>query len=370
MTCKLVYINRHAACYGWFFGRRMPRGYRLAAKFWGSGLLDRSNTLKTGFPSEILYPLPEGEATAPADATSIEVLCDQMGQSLVQEALKANKQVQVLWSGGIDSTAAMVGLLKAATAAGCTDRIEALLSKESVKEYPSFYNRFVKQLRLHFVTAPVTSHLDPQKLIVTGEHGDQIFGSAKAMHYVFDGRAFDTYHKALPSILLEALGTTQAVDAVLHYLQPLFDSCPIKLQTVFDAFWWINFTLKWQIVGLRLAVFRVTDVKPVFEALRHYFTHANFQKWSLANHDKKIQDTWESYKMPLKDYIFKFTGDADYRRNKVKLPSLKAVFLGDTLHPPPAFRVLMDQKFEPVFWRFDRRRTRLPFTIPARNRGL
>ncbi len=366
MASKILFINSHAARYGWYFGRRMPKGYRLAAKFWGSGLIDRSKTLYTGFPYENLYPLP----TSPSGpAAPLDKLCDDVGKAILKEAADTRKQVQVFWSGGIDSTAAIIGLLKAATDQDCLKRLEVLLSEESVKEYPSFYRRFIKPLHPRFVGAPVTEHLDPKKLIVTGEHGDQIFGSAKAMPYVIDGRAFEPYGQMLPEILSETLGSAGDADTVVRYLEPFLKVCPVELRTIFDAFWWINFALKWQIVGLRLAVFRVRDVQLAFNALRHYFTDPGFQLWSLANHDKKIKDSWESYKMPLKDYIFRFTGDDDYRRNKTKVPSLKAVFIGDVLHPAPSYRVLMDEEFEPVFWEFRKRANTAHLKLPARNIG-
>jgi hypothetical protein len=367
---KILYINTHAARYGWYFGRRMPRGYSLAAKFWGSGLIDRTKTLYTGFPYQSLYPLPSFSSTTPP--SDIGVLCDHMGMRLTHEAINAQRKIQIFWSGGIDSTAAAVGIIKAATQLDCLDRqVEFVLTEESTKEYPEFYTRFIKPLRHKFVTAPVTSHFSPRNLIVTGEHGDQIFGSAKAEAYVADGRAFKSFESVLPEILTETLGASADADTVIQYIEPLLRACPIKLKTIFDAFWWINFSCKWQIVGLRLAVFRVTDVRASFEALRHFFTHPSFQEWSLSNHDKKIQGSWQSYKMPLKDYIFEFTGDDDYRKNKVKVPSLKAVFIGDVMQHPPAYRILMDEDFEPVFWEFQRRSGAVtPLNLPPRNRGL
>ncbi len=354
---RILFINTHAARHGWYFGRRMPKGYRLAAKFWGSGLIDRTRTLYTGFPYETVYPMPALGSLGPnAPPLDMNALCDESGRRIVAEALHAGKDIQVLWSGGIDSTVALLGVVKAAAAVGYTDRIEVLLTQRSIEEYPAFFPRFVAPLRHRFVTAPVTSHLDPAKLVVTGEHGDQIFGSAKIGHYVSDGRAFKDWRSALPSLLAEALESAQDADTVLHYVEPLFHAAPVKLRNVFDAFWWINFTLKWQIVGMRLAVFRTRGVKRTFEALRHYFSHSSFQLWALTNPDKKIRDTWESYKMPLKDYIFGFTGDNEYRLKKVKVPSLKEVFITDTQERPPSFRVLMDEEFKPRFWEFSRKR--------------
>jgi hypothetical protein len=371
MMPKILYINTHAARYGWYFGHRMPKGYRLAARFWGSGLIDRTRTLHTGFPTRIIYPIPQFIPNGTVGAGSnLSSLCDERARKILQEAIDTQREIEVLWSGGIDSTAALVATIKAATALGATQQLEVLLTNESIDEYPTFYNRFVKPLRHRFVSAPVTSYLNPSRLIITGEFGDQIFGSAKAEKYVQDGRAFETYNSTFGPILTEALGSRVKADIVLEYVEPLLHACPIALRTIFDAFWWINFSLKWQIVGLRLAVFRVSDVRQTFEALRHFFSDPSFQTWSFQNHNVKIQGSWETYKMPLKEYIFAFTGDDEYRRTKVKMASLRAVFLTDTMHRPPKYRVLMDEKFEPVFWLFQEGSgDQAAFKLPRRNRG-
>ena len=42
--------------------------------------------------------------------------------------------------------------------------------------------------------------------------------------------------------------------------------------------------------------------------------------------DKKIKDTWETYKWPAKEAIYKYTKDEFYRKNKQKRGSLASVF--------------------------------------------
>lgn len=367
---RILYINTHAAKYGWYFGRRLPEGYRLAAKFWGSGLLDRTGTLYTGFPYASLYPIPALPIVASAsDNPPLAALCDAEGLRIIAEAQHRDTDTEVLWSGGIDSTAALVSLIRASAQCGRLNQLEVLLTEQSVEEYPLFFERIIKPLKHRFVSAPVTTHLNPARLIVTGEHGDQIFGSAKAAHFVSDGRAFQRYPDALPIILAENLGSPQSADTVMRYLEPIFRTCPIPLRSVFDAFWWINFSLKWQIVGLRLAVFRVSGVLRTFRALRHFFSHPSFQLWSLQNHPMKIGQSWESYKMPLKDYIFSHTGDEQYRRTKIKVPSLKAVLRSDVQRNSPTYRVLMDEAFVPVFWPVGAAAMRDSLSFPIRNRG-
>ena len=53
-----------------------------------------------------------------------------------------------------------------------------------------------------------------------------------------------------------------------------------------------------------------------------FFMTNDFELWSLNNHDKKIRDTWESYKWPCKEIIYRFTKDADYFESKTKHGSL------------------------------------------------
>eukprot|EP00479_Gromia_sphaerica_P004353 TRINITY_DN15112_c0_g1_i1.p1 TRINITY_DN15112_c0_g1~~TRINITY_DN15112_c0_g1_i1.p1 ORF type:complete len:105 (+),score=8.93 TRINITY_DN15112_c0_g1_i1:68-382(+) len=55
------------------------------------------------------------------------------------------------------------------------------------------------------------------------------------------------------------------------------------------------------------------------------FRTEDFQKWSLANHAVKMPDKnkWETYKLPLKEYIYDLTNDKEYFKVKVKVGSLR-----------------------------------------------
>lgn len=51
--------------------------------------------------------------------------------------------------------------------------------------------------------------LDPNYVNVTGEHGDQLFGSMLLEPYVKSGIAQDPYQDALPRVLEESLGNEE-----------------------------------------------------------------------------------------------------------------------------------------------------------------
>ena len=53
-----------------------------------------------------------------------------------------------------------------------------------------------------------------------------------------------------------------------------------------------------------------------------FYATEDFRLWSMNNLDKKIKDTWETYKWVSKDVIYAYNGDAEYRDHKLKNGSL------------------------------------------------
>lgn len=75
------------------------------SSFFGSPLIDRTNTYDQGL--KILTPL----VFRSTDLT-FEQIMDQRAVELLEMATKNNRDIKVSYSGGIDSTAVLVGLLK------------------------------------------------------------------------------------------------------------------------------------------------------------------------------------------------------------------------------------------------------------------
>lgn len=343
MAGRVLFLNRNAAKSKQILGQELSPLYRQAAKILGSGLIDRTRTLQTAFPYDIIDPIP-GDA---GSALNLRDLMDQRAGSILNECRLEGKKIQLLWSGGIDSTAALVSFLRVIQGSDL-DYLELALSDGSIEEYPSFYDRFIRgKLAYNFVGGSLADSLNPDSLIVTGELGDQIFGSVKAAPYVDCGLVFEPWEDSLRAILNLESSVGPIDHLLLPYLEPLISKSPIPIKTGFDALWWINFTLKWQIVDLRLAVFSGHPVKAVAQNSRHFFNTLEFQQWAFQNHDQKIQKTWSSYKMPLKDYIFEFSGDADYRDWKVKMPSLKHVIREGVSGRRKRLKVVMTEDYLP-----------------------
>lgn len=318
----LVFVEPRLAVAPSIFGHAVPEGYRLASLYFGTGLIDRSETLDHGFRYHVLDRIPTSRPTPPLAA-----LLDARARALRQRSDAEDAPLRLLWSGGVDSTAAACALMRAF--ADAPGRLEIFWSAESRAEYPWFFTRHVRGWPARRKIKSVREAFQGRAIVTTGEHGDQLFGSMKAL-------ALDAVDLAapwpdrFPRVLAQELGEARRADAVMAYLSPQIAAAPAEAapQRLFDLLWWLNFSLKWQAVSLRM----LADGDPKHWAAKprthHFFQTEGFQLWALANADKRIRGgasgfDWPSYKWPLKDAIYAFTADAAYRDAKEKEPSLR-----------------------------------------------
>jgi len=267
---------------------------------YGGNILDRTNTLTFGdFKYETLTKIPELRTMSHSFAD----LCEIRAQEFADIAERDNCSINLMWSGGIDSTVAIVSLLKNPIA---RKRLHVLMSQKSINEYPLFFSKYIEgKVRFSLVKDP-KKLLDYQDVNITGEIGDQLFGSAAFFDANNKGKLYANPKDYYPAEFIELM-------------EPQIVHAPYELKEVKDYMWWINFSMKYQNVQLRIYP---TILMP-YGKLSHYFDTEEFQLWSMTNPDKKVRDTIASYKWPAKDYIYEFTGDADYRDNKLKVGSLQ-----------------------------------------------
>jgi hypothetical protein len=339
----MLFLNFNQAASGELDRQKLPTDYALACRFLHCSIIDRTRTLDTGFPYDVIDPIPAPVTEGPSFAE----LCDARGKEIVEEALTTGRRIDVLWSGGIDSTTALISVIKATNEGRCTDCVRILLSMNSVLEYPRFFlDQINSQMPIRAVNHPISHALDPGALTVTGEHGDQLFGSHLLESYVRRGLAGVDYREILPLVMLERLRSPRSVQRMRRYLQSAIDVAPVPIHSLFDCMWWLNFSLKWQEVILRLTVFRGDQAKPVYQSLRHFFRSDPFQSWALATTPGLPVPVWSRYKDVAKQYIYGFTGDQTYFKLKEKEDSLRNV-----MAPPvngERCRVFMKEDFRPV----------------------
>jgi hypothetical protein len=95
---------------------------------------------------------------------------------------------------------------------------------------------------------------------------------------------------------------------------------------MFDMWWWLTYSLKYQHDVSRLFYNSNTDVIPEYIRCKvhNFYETYDFHQWSFHNHHLKMKDkfVWASYKEPLKEIILQYTRDREYYSTKLKVASV------------------------------------------------
>lgn len=264
---------------------------------------------------------------------NFEELCNNRARWLIDHAKNTNRTLCVMYSGGIDSTLIVVSVLKVATPQELKENIIICMNDMSINENPVFFREFIsKQCKVESSYSFNKLQGNDKYVVVNGEGGDQLFGSA-VMDKIMKDFGKDiaitapTYEN-IHSIFSRYIEDEHAADRITSTLSRVVKGAPIDIDTVFHYFWWINFVTKWQSVYLRSATYTHPDFIKTLKLEDNYFIFFNtkeMQLWTMNNPDKLIKDNWSSYKYLCKDIIYDFNKDQNYRDNKLKYGSLQHV---------------------------------------------
>lgn len=279
-------------------------------RFFGTCLIDRTGTLTRSHPVRILDPIPPFH---PSFNKSLTEICDRRARDIFARAEHADLDVRVMWSGGIDSTAALVALLRVSTERQ-RQRLVIVYETESISEYRLFYYMFIRRrlrkMKIKHVTQ-MFSRAENERdfLIVTGELGDQIFGSLFYALTVINSPTYgglmsgktDAPWRGTMATVMERMkaippGAGPAWEA---YVEPLVAKAPIPIRTMFDFLWWMNYSCKWQVVVVRFVARQWEPSRALMDKLEHFFRDPDFEQWSFHNHQSKMtyHTVWTSYKV-------------------------------------------------------------------------
>jgi hypothetical protein len=266
---------------------------------------DRTGTFKGRYKTQTT-PIPE-------PISSFTKTFDQICQERATELLSTNKTLLVAWSGGIDSTAILVSLLKNANS---KDQIKVVLESRSIIENENFYNNHIKDNLQHEITENYwISAFKPNQdeLLISGNKIPQIFG--------FTGACFmENRNDPWEPYVRNKLDNVN-YNFFMKKAPELFEKSPFPIVSIFDMLWWICFTLRWTNSETRVFRFDNDYSSECFNNNVSFFGSDDFQYWSMFNHDKKIKDTPESFKYVLKDLIYSYDKNVDYRDNMISMPS-------------------------------------------------
>lgn len=262
--------------------------------------------------------------------TPLTDLMDQRAQELISKG-----SISAQWSGGVDSTALLLALIKNGVN---KDDLIILYTKDSKEEYPKLYEWLEEQkYNLKKVINWRQSLGNAQTDIITnGWCADQLFGSIffhhKPEYYSYPLKDF------LSNITFPEktkLTEEQINLAVEVYKQMGKDLFGLDINIAAELGWLINFCMKWTWVSTWNELFLCNTSNRLKTQV--FYNTPEFQSWSVNNFSNiKTNNIYDSkvhkyYKKELKEYCNSVFPDTDFLNNKRKNPSWRTALNDRTL---------------------------------------
>lgn len=256
----------------------------------------------------------------------ISIICDERAFEIQDKLLLSDKKLHVMWSGGIDSTAVLVSILKNFKSEAL-ERVVVCLNYFSIVENPMFYLKYIKD-KIKVDSVSKKYNLDSDYIFVDGEPGDFLFGSEFCLNK-FMPKYGDYVYKDWKNNL-DKIKDVLDNDWLINNQIENFTNKNVPVSTVMDFFWWINFDNRWSVKCFNKIISHLSynninndTIKSVMENGINFFNTIDFQKWAMCkdaiepNYIRSLTD----YKMPLKNYIFDFDNNEYYKDYYIKLNS-------------------------------------------------
>jgi hypothetical protein len=292
----------------------------VVSKYFGYVVLvDRTHKWQPSRRYKVLEPVPEG--TTPYSFT-------QCVEAAAEEYVTRckNKKIVLMWSGGLDSTCAFYALIKTGVKFTCQVNHHSmnefpLLAAEILSgKYPNVEPQYVitgfggidqphPQHEFDF-----TKYLkdNPDVVIMTGECGDQVFGSAVSVC------RSDTTRQSVYTDVVNPNIVDQLDPTVLAFLNKPKDKI-----TFAQWAWAVNFCCKWQNVCIRMGMSWGLFPGDPYSNVIHFFNTPDFQRWSMKNYEFNCMHQQKyTYKLELRKYLISQGCNQEYAKTKIKEGSL------------------------------------------------
>ena len=263
------------------------------------GYVDRTQTI----PSIVKTHIDDDQLIPAGQPKSFDYLdiCLQRAQEL----LDTNQHINVLWSGGLDSTVALFSFLRQAKH---LDQLSIVCTFESILESGRLFDLAIRNsgVRIKFDQTRDECNLpysydseDPTQLYVNGQCGDQLFGPAKSIHQ--SGISSDDPWTA---------GFSQRF---LDVIEPSIKFSPRPINTVRDLRWWLFFNHTWTTVLYDDCIERPADVG---RRIKSFYATPEFQRWSM--HTPTYYERTDQYRWPAKQALSQLIDYPYYIEHKKK----------------------------------------------------
>lgn len=248
------------------------------------------------------------------------------------------KPITLFWSGGLDSTGVLFAL-KETMPAG--QKLIIRFTKHAIVEYPWLHKEMLGWKSNNIIL----NQVDEWQLLRNLDDKSTMLFHCRCMDAFFDGAtnpvSYTTDIKEIKKILYSPWYTLENWDIIwtnpkdlnlnkdkikrlklLCFLENHVLELPFEIKTIQDLFWWVTFTIKWHYAQHSFVFNYLND--PRYYLHNDFSCGKNLQTWALLNRNTNHMGQGDSlkYKWVLRNFIFKYTKDEQYRDNKTKEKSI------------------------------------------------
>lgn len=257
------------------------------------------------------------QVTRPWQVPTENLSLDKAFSSRVAHYLALGQPINLLWSGGADSSAMVAAFLKHSRT---VDQLRLIYSPHSMYENRKFFDHVTRtypKLSTQDISGDfyVTHELDG--VMVTGHGGDEYTSS-------LDKSFFDAVGSAgLQQPWQDYFYQRTKNDVLIEFCKKYFALAGRPIQTILEARWWFYLATKTQVyIPTDSSFISQTDRIKRFSG---FFDCEEFENYIWHNTDKIIEPSkdYTSYKKFLRHYVYQFNGDIDFLENTEKKSSMQ-----------------------------------------------
>lgn len=238
------------------------------------------------------------------------------------------------WSGGIDSTCALVALLKTGNQ-NFLNRLIIMCNQHSVMENSYFYHQYIKgKFPIVDIDHNIATEYTYDKIVFLDGHvGDHIFGGSNKIlakmlakkeidRLSLKWRNTDIYklcHEIYP-------GSPKDIDVLTELTIDSIKHSPVDIVTVHDFIWWARFDMHVQDVLMMHVIPKVAHLTPqqsqvFYNNSVRIFAEPEMQVWSMISLEQRQSQLLLDPKYSPKKYIYDFDKNDLYFAHKTKQTS-------------------------------------------------
>jgi len=238
------------------------------------------------------------------------------------ELLSKGKRINIMWSGGIDSTLVLFCLMNRAND---LSQLRVILTPDSILESGNMFDKLIKNKisfilnekvgkKQYFNKKEFNNFNSNDEIITTGVVSDNL-NSLLRLKFPLDEKL---WHLNYEDVLIQF---TNSNVLVIDFLNKSVKAFPKQIKTYIDFLKFYGFNFHWHkakykdLCGL--------DQK-YFNSFDDYFCTEDFQRWSIWNKESNIIPN--VLKLPQRNLIYELTDDKQYAYKKEKTMNGPTVF--------------------------------------------